>query len=326
MTEPRIWVLVDGISGHESQSLGVAEALGLPFETRKIAHAGLAGQANALGLAALGGLTPEAKAGLKPPWPEIVIAAGRRLAPVARAIKRKCAGAAKLVQIMDPGRGFGAFDLVAAPRHDGCRARDNLIETTGAPNRVTAAKLSAGAQSWRAKCEDIPKPFIALLLGGSTRRRPFGPALAAELGGKASVLAGGAGGSLLVLTSRRTEADAIEALAGAIDVAAHIHRFGQGRENPYYGFLGLADAIIVTGDSMSMCSEACTTGKPVYIFAPPAIVKPAFARLHQELFDLSMARPLGEAFEAWTYPRLDAASEIAAEIRKRFGLPAARNR
>ena len=326
MTKPRMWVLVDGISGHESQSLGVAEALGLPFETRKITYAGFAGHANTLGFAVLGGLTPEAKEGLKPPWPEIVIAAGRRLAPVARAIKRNCAGAAKLVQIMDPGRGFGAFDLVAVPRHDRCRARDNLIETTGAPNRVTVAKLSDGAERWRAKCAELPKPLIALLLGGSTRRRPFGPDLAAELAGQASVLAGGAGGSLLVLTSRRTEEAAIEVLAGAIDVPAQIHRFGQGRENPYFGFLGLADAIIVTGDSMSMCSEACTTGKPVYIFAPAAIVKPAFARLHRELFDLSMARPLGGTFEAWTYPRLDAASEIAAEIRKRFGLPAARYR
>ncbi len=324
MTELRIWVLVDGISGHESQSLGVAEALGLPFETRKITYAGFAGHANRLGFAALGGLTAEAKAGLKPPWPEIVIAAGRRLAPVARAIKRKCAGAARLVQIMDPGRGFGAFDLVAVPRHDRCRARKNLFETTGAPNRVTTAKLSAGAERWRSKCAELPEPLIALLLGGSTRRRPFGPELAAALGRKASALAAGAGGSLLVLTSRRSGTDAIEALAGAVDVPAHIHRFGQGRENPYYGFLGLADAIIVTGDSMSMCSEACTTGKPVYIFAPPAIVKPAFAGLHQELYDLSMARPLAETFEAWAYPRLDAAAGIAAEIRKRFGLPAAR--
>ncbi len=71
---------------------------------------------------------------------------------------------------------------------------------------------------------------------------------------------------------------------------------------------------------MSMCSEACATGKPVYIFAPPGIVKPAFARLHRELFGLGMARPLGEAFAQWSYPPLNAAAEIAAEVRKRLGL------
>jgi hypothetical protein len=40
----------------------------------------------------------------------------------------------------------------------------------------------------------------------------------------------------------------------------------QPTENPYFGFLGLADSIIVTGDSMSMVAEACATRKPVYIF------------------------------------------------------------
>src|SRR5262249_1170230 len=37
-------------------------------------------------------------------------------------------------------------------------------------------------------------------------------------------------------------------------------------DNPYLAFLGLADAIIVTGDSISMLAEACATGKPVHIF------------------------------------------------------------
>jgi len=40
-------------------------------------------------------------------------------------------------------------------------------------------------------------------------------------------------------------------------------------ENPYLGLLSLADAIVVTSDSVSMISEACFTGKPVYVEVLP---------------------------------------------------------
>ena len=37
-------------------------------------------------------------------------------------------------------------------------------------------------------------------------------------------------------------------------------------ENPYFGYLSVADAIVVTADSMSMMAEACTAGCPVYLY------------------------------------------------------------
>ena len=37
-------------------------------------------------------------------------------------------------------------------------------------------------------------------------------------------------------------------------------------DNPYLGFLALADRIVVTSDSMSMLVEATATGKPVFVF------------------------------------------------------------
>ncbi|RMD60849.1 MAG: hypothetical protein D6826_11390, partial [Alphaproteobacteria bacterium] len=37
-------------------------------------------------------------------------------------------------------------------------------------------------------------------------------------------------------------------------------------ENPYLGYLALADVLVVTGESESMLSEAAATGKPVYIY------------------------------------------------------------
>ncbi len=52
-----------------------------------------------------------------------------------------------------------------------------------------------------------------------------------------------------------------------VSCPAHVYRWSAGAtDNPYFAFLGLADEVIVTGDSMSMLAEACATHKRVYIF------------------------------------------------------------
>ena len=68
------------------------------------------------------------------------------------------------------------------------------------------------------------------------------------------------GGSLLVTTSARTPAKAIDALEAEIRVPAFVYRWRKDTtDNPYFGFLAIADRLIVTCDSMSMLAEACST-------------------------------------------------------------------
>lgn len=330
-----VWVLTDDVVGHANQSLGVAEALGVPFTTRDLRYGPLAVLPGALGPNGLFGLTADSRAGLTPPWPDLVIATGRRPGAVARWIKRRAqtdGRGTRLVQIMDPVQGRDAFDLIAAPRHDRMTCRANLFETIGAPHRITAARLEAEAEHWRTALAHLPVPRIAVLVGGATKRRGFTPVLVAELGSLASRLAMAHGGSLLITTSRRTGDAATEALVRAVTVPAYIHRWGaQGSAllggpggNPYFAFLALADAVIVTGESVSMCSEACATGKPVFIYAPPTIIKPAFARLHADLYRAGLAQSLNQetsmALEASRHPPLSAAQDIAAEVRRRFAI------
>ncbi|MBC7905941.1 MAG: mitochondrial fission ELM1 family protein, partial [Rhodospirillaceae bacterium] len=112
-----VWVLADDRAGNVGQCLGVAEALGWPFVVKQIRYGGLGRLPNVLRGASLLGIDGDSAAGLVAPWPRLVIAAGRRTAPVARWIKRQ--SGAKLVQIMDPGPGGRAeFDLIAIPAHD----------------------------------------------------------------------------------------------------------------------------------------------------------------------------------------------------------------
>ena len=314
-----VWALVDDLPGHKSQCLGVAEALGLGFEAQRLEYRGRAGLPNVLLGATFGGLTSASRGDLGPPWPDLVIAAGRRTAPVARAIKKASAGTARLVQLMFPGNvGADEFDLIAAPSHDNLPLRRNLYRTIGAPHWITQARLDDAAGVWREHFQDLPRPRIALLVGGSTRRRTFTEALARDLAGTVSAMAADAGGSLLVSTSRRS-ADSAETLISGLQVPARVYRWDDEGDNPYFGYLALADAFVVTGDSVSMCSEACYVTRPVYIYAPGELCVPKHARLHQALYDGGYARPLSGTLEKWTHTSLDSAALIAAEIRKRLG-------
>ena len=317
----RVWVLADDRAGNRSQCLGVAEALGLEYQVKEITYSPWAALPNSVLGASFIGLHQLSRAQLTPPWPEVVIAAGRRTAPVARRIGRLGGSGCGLFQIMHPGAGAGEFALIAQPNHDQPSQGGNIIPITGAPHRLTAQRLAQETTTWQGRFDGLARPWVALIVGGSTRRRRFTLDMARELGAQASKLALLAGGALLVSTSRRT-GEATETLIDAITAPNRIFRWDTGSEedNPYHGYLALADAVVVSGDSVSMCTEACAGTGPVYIYAPSALTVPKHTRLHAELYQLGYARPLTGAYEAWSHPPLNPAIEVAAEIKKRLGV------
>lgn len=318
--QPLVWVLADDRPGNAAQCLGVAEALGLPFQVKALRYRAAGALPNAALGASFRGLTAESRRWLTPPWPDIVVAAGRRTAPVARRIKKESGGAAFLAQVMFPGSaGLPEFDLVAVPSHDRVIVRGNMLAITGAPHRVTAQALADAAARWRGALAHLPRPLTALIVGGSTRRRRFTEALARALGRAADGMAAATGGALLISTSRRT-GGAADALLAEITAPHHLFRWGEGGDNPYLGYLALADAIVVTGESVSMCSEACGTGAPVYVYAPDALIAPKHRRFLGELYAHRYARPLGPRLAAGRHPPLNAARDIADEIRARVGV------
>lgn len=310
---PRIWVLADERPGHAHQALGVAEALDWPFTTKPIVHGPLAGLPNgALGRTTLG-LSKASRAALVPPWPDVVIAAGRRTAPVARWLKRQCPGTF-LVQLMWPGSATD-FDLLVVPEHDDVPDHGSLIRTIGPVHRITPARLQAAAATLAPRLADLPRPWIACLIGGSSRHAPFTGADAAALGTAASALAREKGGSLLVTTSRRTGAVCADAFARAIEAPHLLHRWQADGDNPYLGMLANADAVIVTGDSASMCTEACALGRPVFLYRLAAGTPAKLGRLHQRLEQLGHLRPLGAPWPEVVPPPLRPATAVANTIR-----------
>jgi mitochondrial fission protein ELM1 len=199
---------------------------------------------------------------------------------------------------------------VAAPRHDHVRG-ENVVETLGALNRVTPDRLQAAAAHFAPPFAHLPRPLAAVLIGGSSGAYRLTPKVTGALcDGLADLTANGAG--LAVTPSRRT---------GEANVGVLRHRLAgpaatvwdDAGENPYFGLLGLADALIVTCDSVSMASEACATGKPVYIVDLPGGSR-KFREFHTGLRAAGMTRPFAGTLESWTYPPLTDTARVAAEV------------
>lgn len=311
--QPRVWVLHDGKIGMANQVRGLAEALGWPITEKQLrVRAPWRLLPPALWLAPSLALDPAGR--LEPPWPDIVIACGRNSVAPARLVKRASGGRVFWVQVQDPRFARGEIDLIVAPRHDPAPG-ENVFRTLGAVHRVTTAKLEVDSARWERVFAPLPRPLIAVLIGGDNSvyrltEQSFG-ALCDRL---VALAKGGVG--LAITPSRRT-GEAQRALLGKRlgDLPAYIWD-GNG-DNPYFGMLGAADAILVTADSVSMISEAAATGKPVHIVELEGGSE-KFARFHREMREAGITRPFNGTLEQWHYAPLDDTARAAAEIRRRL--------
>lgn len=266
---PLVWPLCTDKAGDRGQIIRLAAALGWTTEEKTLVFNPLYKKSNLLLGASLKSLDKDASDALDSPWPDLVIASGRRSVPIARWIRRRSGGRTRLVHIGRPWAPPHLFDLIVTTAQYGLQARPNVLINTLTLNQPDATALEAAADRWRSRWADLPRPLIAVLVGGNARPLVLTEAAASELGERASALARDLGGSLAVTTSRRSPEAAVDALFAALPEASYRHRFGRDADNPYLGLLALADRFIVTGDSASMLSEACRSGKPVHLFPLP---------------------------------------------------------
>lgn len=272
---PRVWVLFGRGAGGNGQMQSLAEALGWPYEIKQLHHNFLQVIPNVLLGATRCTLDRESSSRLVPPWPDLVIAASRRAAPVAQWIRRQSGGRTRLVHLLHVQAPLDRFDLIVTMPQFGLPERDNILHVTGVLNRLDAGELAAAAADWEARLSHLPRPWTALLAGGNSSAYLLDPDTASRLGRESARLVANRGGSLLVSTSPRTPADAADALASAVDAAlpgrCHVYRWkkGDAANNPYKAYLALADDFVVTIDSASLLVEASDTGKPVAVFDWP---------------------------------------------------------
>jgi len=248
--ESPVWVLLGRRTGDNNQLLRLAEALGLPFHSIELRYNRLhVIPARILG-ATLSTLTAESKGEIRPPWPELVLGIGYRSVPAALAIKKVSGGKTKLVRLGNPRVGPDKFDLVIATSQYPVPDAPNVIRLPVGIPTAAPAEPNGEEVEWLKR---LPRPHRLLLIGGDT----FMWTLRAEAVARAAKDIAHKGGSVIPIGSPRSSREVIAATGLHLD-------------NPprYPVLLADADEIYVTGDSVSMISDAVATGKPVGVIPP----------------------------------------------------------
>jgi hypothetical protein len=258
------WVLTTGEAGMRSQALGLAEAVGLPVVEKRIGLRApwrwLPGGLIRMPLSAL----DPAGDRLQQPWPRLVISCGRRSIGPALAVKRHSRGRTIAAYVQNPEFARAEFDLVAAMPHDGVHG-PNVALTRVALHAVTPEKLIEAGALWQARINPHGERILGVLLGGDNSTYRLTAGVLARL---VAVLrnARARHGLRAVLTpSRRTGAAARRILDEAFAGDDWITIWDEQGPNPYFGILALSERLIVTGESISMISEALATGSPVHV-------------------------------------------------------------
>ena len=307
-----IWTLTDGKIGDRVQCAGVAAGLGgdivekavrlrPPFEW----------------LAPYGPIDPrdspdKSESVIAPPFPDILIASGRRAVPYARAVKRKSGGATFVVLLKDPRVRARFADLIWAPLHDR-REGANVLATMTSPHGL-AAKIADAAANPAPAIASCPKPMLGVVLGGPSGGARYDTASASALAAQiAAAMKDFA--SLAITPSRRTPSEFVKALRAALGDHAFYFWNGEG-ENPYTDILGNAASLIVAADSHNMMSEAAAAGVGVYAWRPSGLAQ-KLTWFVTEMERSGRVRAFDGDAAPFDVTPIDATEEIVREIRRR---------
>jgi len=270
---PTVWLLLGERQGDNAQVLALGRALTLDLGwacTVKQIHFDPSCEVpfNKRG-ATLIGVDVGLSDSLNGPWPDAIVAVGRRLAPVSRWIKEQAGDRLLNVHLGRPRIAYHHFDLIVTTPQYGLPPAANVTMLTLPIIMHDDAALDQVAREWEPKLRHLPRPWTAVFVGGPTSQLRFDRGVGRDLLVRAKAHVAAAKGSLLVTTSPRTSMDVTDLFENEIGRAHFLHRWSRHAPNPYQAFLRLADDFIVTNDSASMIAEAVDMTKPLYVFQVP---------------------------------------------------------
>ncbi|KAJ6300234.1 hypothetical protein OIU76_021101 [Salix suchowensis] len=269
--------------------------------------------------------------------PLLVVASGRDTISVASSIRQLAPESVFVVQIQHPRLNLNRFDLVITPCHDYYpltpEAQDqipwflrswitpreppdsNVVLTVGALHQADSAALRIAASLWHDELAPLLKPLLVVNIGGPTRNCQYGEDLAKQLTEMLLNVLWSCG-SLRISFSRRTPEKVAKILMKEFSANPKVYIWDGRGSNPHMGHLAWADAFVITADSVSMLSEACSTGKPVYVVGAERCTW-KFAEFQKSLHERGVVRPFTgkeDISETWSYPPLNDSAEAASRV------------
>jgi len=265
---PSVRLLTDGAPGNLVQGQALAAELGWPYErfTPELGRRarlpfvgrGIGARVPADGNDAVDGEWP---------WPELLIVAGRRVAPLARRIRRQARGATRVVALgAKTGIPPEGFDLVVVPRSAHAFPHPRLLEVEQA--LVPSRRPAAVGCRWDEAIRSIPGPRLVLVVGSGTRRLGFDRRASEAAGHLVAASAEALGASVLLSASRHCASEVFEGVVAALPEAAFVHRETRDQqpgERAWPTLLEAGDIFVMIGCGETTLAELCATGRPLFL-------------------------------------------------------------
>lgn len=260
MSARSIWILSHTRAGDLDQMLALARALGWPATVKRLSFR--APKLAAVPFIARRLWDARGSDPLVPPWPDLVLCAEGRASTVARLLQARSDGAVKTVCLGRPAGSPANFDLVLTTPQYRLSPAPNIVELA-MPFMPEASSMAGDDPT----LSGAARPLTAVLVGGTSLPERVDGEAAETLA--AAVLKRTGGGTVIFITSPRTDPRAAAALAKAVRPPHVVHLWQRGGENPYWRVLVAADHVVVTSDSVSMVMDAMAAGKPVSVYRLP---------------------------------------------------------
>ena len=303
-----IWRFSDAKAGHDSQSLGLLDALKrrLPIDSYDIPVSPGAGLDWLRGRFPAGSLLPD-------PW--LLIGAGHSTHLPLMAARRARGGRA--VVLMSPDLPTRWFDLCVIPGHDRPRPAHNILATRGSLNRMQAVSKAADTGHSRRGL---------LMIGGPSRHYHWDHGQVVEQ--LAAVIRYSPVRHWVLTTSRRTPPGFAERVRDMIfnrNLKLTIHSWREAPDQWLALQLERACCTWVTEDSVSMIYEALTAAIPVGLLSVPPRRQDRIVRGVQALVASGNVMRFSHWSKGIPLPRsvevFDEANRVAAQICGIWGHP-----
>ena len=305
----KIWGISNGSKGSDIQLEAISRALS---EDVSFFHANLSFPWSAIAPYKFAELGVVGDKRFKPPFPDMVIACGRRAIPIARYLKRRAAGKCFSVYLQNPIINPKAFDFVWAPAHD-LVIGNNVATTILGPHGLTHDSLKSEAASWQERlgASVVNGKIVGVLIGGPNKYYDFDKLEMQNLAFNLLMLAQ-QGHRLIISLSSRSLDDYANILKKTLADHDYYLWHGMG-DNPYKAILGLADQLIVTADSVNMVGEACFPGVPVQVYFLRGHSR-RFNRFYEHLLAGGYVKSFEGKLESWDCEPRNATDDIVAKI------------
>ncbi|MCX2980651.1 hypothetical protein EYC98_07145 [Halieaceae bacterium IMCC14734] len=348
---PIVWLVIGDKGGDNAQIAMISNTLGIPVVTKTVLPKAKFVLGKPFFRPSVKHLDLDRSDPLTAPWPDLILTIGRRPAMAALWIQKQSTKNTKIVLLGRPKRFLKRFSLIIAASHYQVPEDPRIITLNLPLFTVNKHDIATQGQAWKTRFEALPRPTVALMVGGKTDPFRFDADTAKDL--MQSMKTQFDSATVYISTSRRTSPAVTDIIKQELPANWQLFAWGDdSTNNPYRALLSEADYFVVTGDSVSMLVEVAQMGKPLAIYALPnqtsiiarlklaatghgkfsAIIKPIFGvlqklglvgytrdltRIHSYLYQQKLAVPLGKEFvPSPGYKDSDALEHVSRRIKQ----------